>query len=374
MESDKAHLEKEVESRTKELYLIHKVGQEILSTLNLDDVLQHLTERVCAIMKLEVCSILLFDENEGALTLKYARGLDLKTKEMSQTKIKPNESVSGWVYAHKESILVDDIEKDPRFAKVHDEKYYTKSFISVPIEIKKGTIGVINVNNKKSKEPFNQSDLRIMEELAVEAGIAIYNALLYKNLQDVYLKTITALASTIDARDHYTFNHSVTVSVYAGMIAGEMSLSKEDTDSVMQAAQLHDIGKIGISDSILSKPGKLTDEEWGEIKLHSLKGAEILSSLTFMKDVIEMVEQSHEWFNGSGYPKGLKGDEIKLGSRIIHLADAVDTMASKRAYHNEYPVEYIKGELEKGRGKQFDPKIVDVFLNILKKKPGLLSK
>jgi len=189
---------------------------------------------------------------------------------------------------------------------------------------------------------------------------------LYEDLRTTYMRTIKVLAQAIDARDHYTHSHSENVARYAAAIAEEMGLSVKDIETIREACELHDLGKIGIIDSILSKPAGLTPEEFQEIKRHPLIGAQILEPLTFLTDVIELVRQHHEHYDGTGYPEGRKGEDIFLGARIINLADAYEAMTSARAYRKTpLDKEQAIEEIKRNRGKQFDPKVVDAFLKVV---------
>lgn len=191
---------------------------------------------------------------------------------------------------------------------------------------------------------------------------------LYEDLRLTYLRTVKSLAQAIEARDSYTHSHSQKVSEHAVVIANEMGLSAKETEVIREACELHDLGKIGIQDSILTKASALTAQEWDEIKKHPVIGAQILAPLAFLSNVVDLVRQHHEHYDGSGYPDGYLGENILLGARIIHLADAYDAMCSARAYKKEpLTKEEAIAEIKRGSGKQFDPKVVDAFLKVVDK-------
>lgn len=191
---------------------------------------------------------------------------------------------------------------------------------------------------------------------------------LYEDLRTTYMRTIKALAQAIEARDHYTRSHSENVARFAVAIANEMKLSVKQVETIREACELHDLGKIGIEDSILSKPSSLTNEEWEQMKRHPEIGAQILEPLTFLNDVIELVRQHHEHYDGTGYPQGRRGEDILLGARIINLADAYEAMRSARSYRKD-PLTQLEAteEIKRNSGTQFEPKVVEAFLNVVNK-------
>jgi putative nucleotidyltransferase with HDIG domain len=365
------NLEAEVEKRAKEINLLSKVRVAISTSLDLDEVLNSIVDEVMKNMGLEICSILLLDESTQTLTIRCARGINEDV--IKNTKIKIGERISGWVVKHSQPVLITDIEQDPRFSRRSQEQYYNRSLISVPLKFKDKTTGVLNINNKISKQPFTKDDLRVIEGIAQEASVAIENARLYKNLQDVYMRAISALVSAIDAKDCYTHGHSQNVTKYALAIAKELGFDNEQVENIAIASQLHDLGKIGIHDYILTKPGKLTEEEWEEMKQHTIKGVEILQPLNFLNGVVDIVKQHHEKYNGEGYPDGIKGERIKLGARIIAVADSFDAMMADRPYRKAYTLEGAVEELKKCSGTQFDPMIVETFIRVLEKNPDIVK-
>ena len=194
-----------------------------------------------------------------------------------------------------------------------------------------------------------------------------YEELYQKNieLQRHYVDTINAFIHALDAKDHYTEDHSLKVTRIAASVATELGLSIDDIEVIKDACKLHDIGKIGIKDSILLKPGKLSEEEWCEIKKHPILGAEIIKPLTFLSDIAVLILQDHERWDGKGYPAGLKGEEIAIGARIIAIADAYDAMTSGRIYKKPISKKEAIEELRRNAGTQFDPKVVDTFIKVL---------
>lgn len=189
---------------------------------------------------------------------------------------------------------------------------------------------------------------------------------LYEDLRETYMRTIKALAHALDARDHYTYSHSDNVTRYAEMIAKQMKLDFSYIADLKDACQLHDLGKIGVHDRVLSKPSSLSSEEFSEIKLHAEKGAQILEPLRFLTNVIDIVKHHHERWDGTGYPDGLKGEQIPLGARIMTVADSYDAMVSARPYRKVgLSQEEAVEEIKKHSGTQFDPKVVDAFLKVV---------
>ena len=185
-------------------------------------------------------------------------------------------------------------------------------------------------------------------------------------LEKAYLDTIGILRQTVEAKDLYTRGHSDRVSEYSILIGKALNLSYEDLHTLKIGGLFHDIGKIGIPDSILLKEAKLDDEEYSQIKNHPSIGAHILGDVTMFKNIIPIVLHHHERFDGRGYPSQLSGEDIPLFARITAIADTFDAMTSKRSYRNALPLEVVIEEIEKCSGTQFDPKIAPVFLNILK--------
>ena len=187
----------------------------------------------------------------------------------------------------------------------------------------------------------------------------------YDKLEKAYMESIETLRFTVEAKDTYTRGHSDRVSSYSVILGEKLGLSEQDINTLRIGGLFHDIGKIGVPDSILLKDSRLTDDEYSEIKNHPSIGAHILSNATIFKDIIPIVKHHHERYDGNGYPGRLKGEEIPYLARIAAVADAFDAMTSKRTYRNSLSLDIVKEEIEKNKGTQFDPNLADVFLDIL---------
>ena len=195
-----------------------------------------------------------------------------------------------------------------------------------------------------------------------------------EQLERAYLDTIQSLRYAVEAKDPYTRGHSDRVSEYAVLIGRKMGLPEDEIKTLQIGGLFHDIGKIGVPDSILQKEAKLTDDEYSQIKNHPSIGAHILGEAEAFKDIIPIVKHHHERFDGRGYPSRLSGEEIPLLARITAVADTFDAMTSKRSYRNALDIQYVKEEIERCKGTQFDPKIAEVFLEILNNDFGKIQE
>lgn len=194
-----------------------------------------------------------------------------------------------------------------------------------------------------------------------------------KRLEQAHLSTINTLVFILEGKDPYTRGHSERVTQYSIAIAKELGLSPKDVATIERAGKLHDIGKLGVDEAILCKPGPLTEKERAIINTHPQMGTAILESLDFLSKERVIIRHHHERYDGNGYPDRLRGEEIPIGARIMCLTDAFDAMKSKRSYRNPLPDEKVLSEIEKNAGTQFDPKIVAAFLSLIKKDPQVLS-
>ncbi len=198
--------------------------------------------------------------------------------------------------------------------------------------------------------------MRIINDINKKLEVA------YEDLKNAYRGTVESLRLAVDAKDTYTKNHSDRVAIYSKLIGEQLQLPEDQMEILCDGALFHDIGKIGIPDSILQKPGKLTDEEYDDIKNHPSIGAKIIAPAKIFDPIIPIVKHHHERFDGKGYPSGLKGEEIPLLARIVTVADSFDAMTSDRSYRPRFTLVKALDELENGKGTQFDPELVDAFV------------
>jgi len=359
-----ANMHERTEQQVAELSLVQELGKAVNSSLDLDSVLTYFIDMTSRITEADRSTLMLFDETSGELYVQAYRGFD--DPKIKELRFSLGEGIAGYVAQQKRSMRIPNTIEDTRYKKLHfSDSERPLTLICAPLLNKDKLIGVINCERDLYKKgPYSPENLDFLETIASQATVAIQNARLYHNLLNVYLETIRALAAAIDAKDSYTHGHSRRVTDRAVAIAKLMGLSRDDVDTIRHAALLHDVGKIGISEQILLKPGRLTDEEFETIKTHPHIGAAILNSIEFLRKVCAIIEHHHERYDGRGYPSQLKGDEIPLGARIIMVADSFDAITSSRPYRKPLSFDEAMAEIARCANSQFDPRVVEVFLKL----------
>ncbi|MBF0399112.1 MAG: HD domain-containing protein, partial [Desulfobacterales bacterium] len=248
-----------------------------------------------------------------------------------------------------------------------------KSFMVIPLKIRNKIFGVLTaLSDGISSNFFTEKELYYLSFMTQNAAHSIENHALYENIYENFFATLYALVKTTEARDPYTQEHSDRVTAIAISIAKAFQCSLEDIDTLNFAGRLHDIGKIGIRDNILLKPGSLTQEEYEKIKEHPVIGANIVGHIGLWDKEKIIIRCHHECFDGRGYPLKLKGEEIPFLSRILSVADVYDALSSDRAYRKKMEEAQIFKIITDGRGRQFDPCVVDMFLKLYES--GIISK
>jgi putative nucleotidyltransferase with HDIG domain len=343
--------------------LVIEAGRVLGSETDLDTLLDHIAVEALKVVDAERSSIWTFDKKKNELWTKVATGISGR-----RLRVPVGKGLAGMVAMTGKTINIPDAYQDERFDPSHDRStgYRTQSLLTVPMKNMRGSVtGVIQVLNQLEGLPFSIDDEELLSSLANHAAIAIENAQLYEDLEDSYRQTLLAMTSLLELRDQETENHSIRVVQFALRIAAEMGIAEPNRIRTLQlGATLHDIGKIGVSDTILLKPGRLTDEEYREMQKHTTYGYEVLKNIPFIGEAALIVLHHHEKYNGKGYPMGLKGEEIPLGARIFMAADVLDALASRRPYKEPWPYIRIREEFVKCSGTDFDPQVVEAFLRI----------
>jgi len=238
------------------------------------------------------------------------------------------------------------------------------SIMAIPLKIRSRVFGILISLIRDSKRYFNEKDLYFLNFLTEKASFLIENLALYENIYENLFSALYAFVETIEARDPYTKQHSTRVTGYAVSIARAIRCSQEEIDMLNVSGNLHDIGKIGIPDNILLKPGRLTEGEFEVIKRHPIIGGNIIGHFGLWTDEQNIIKHHHERWDGRGYPDRLKGEETPFLSRIISVADVYDALTSDRSYRKRLQDDVSVGIIREEAGSQFDPKIVDVFLKL----------
>lgn len=358
--------------RIKVMNPLFEISKVFLQEINLHDVLQLILLIAKRETDADVVSLMLIDEKTGELSIAASKGLPQEIIESTTKKI--GERIAGWVAEMKEPLFLSEgVYIDPWIKKAM-VKTELSSAICNPLLRRNKVIGVLNLSKMQGKAPFTQSDLELITVLCGQAAVIVDNKLLFEEvnrktieLEEAHFDSIKALAEALETKDVYTMGHSDRTMNYAMAIAERLGLSKKEREALKYAAIFHDVGKIGVREDILNKPGKLTEDEYGEMKKHPEMGAEIIKHIKFLAPVVPLIYYHHERYDGTGYPTGLKGEAIPTGARIVAVLDAYDAMTTDRPYRSTPGKEKAIAELKRCSGTQFDPKVVDAFLDVLRK-------
>ena len=274
-------------------------------------------------------------------------------------------------------LRIENVSKHTGLSSVNSDNI--RCLLAVPLNVKKQTIGTLYLFNKLASNispfaEFTSEELRLISSFTHQIAIAIENHRLYADIHDIFLDYIKSIAAALDARDAYTHGHSRRVAEFSIGIGKELGLSEGELEFLELSATIHDIGKIGIGESVLNKPGKLTDEEYTFIKQHSIRGAEIVKQVDALKLVATIILHHHERWDGSGYPNALSGYNIHIYGRITALADVFDALSCERVYKKAWPMEQIIDFVLSERGRHFDPDLVDMFMQNIERFTEIAAK
>ena len=359
-------------TKSDPLVSLVKISRSITALTDIDELLRVIAEETKNAIQADRCSVFLWDKDTDELWSKVALGLD----SSQEIRFPAGKGLAGYVVKSGETLNIVDAYNDSRFNPEVDKKtgYKTKTILCMPImNNNKEIIGAFQVINKIDGV-FTKNDEDLLIAIGGSASIALENAQLFDKQLQMYHEQkllfdsfIDTLAMSIDARDKITAGHSTRVRLYSTLLAQMINMDKKDISLLEKAAILHDIGKIGIRDSVLQKDGKLTDEEYKHIQEHVRITHHILNRIYMSKDfriITEMACSHHEKWDGSGYYRHLKGEEITLGGRILAVADVFDAITSKRHYRDKMPIVNVIDILLKGKDAHFQGALVDEFLAI----------
>lgn len=357
---EKLRLYASMEQKIRELSTVNSIVTRVNSSINLKTVLDMVIDLLVETLEADSGSLLLFNNETGTLDIEVSRGF-AQGPPISSFPL--GHGVAGTVARTRKPALVEDTSQSNTYKITPGEN--PLSMVCAPMVAKDKLLGAICLERLIASRPsFDKSNLELLVTLANAAATAVDNANLYRDLLNIYFETIQSLAAAIEAKDAYTHGHSRRVTEYSLALAGIMGCDNNTIDTIRHAALLHDIGKIGINESILLKPGKLTDEEFSTIRSHPVMGSRILESIDFLATVRAQLKHHHERWDGRGYPDGLKGEQIPLGARIIAVADTFDAMTSTRSYRSALDWTVARDEIVRCSGSQFDPRVVEAFLTL----------
>jgi len=299
-----------------------------------------------------------------------ARRIDHSNLDKEEFKV--SHTIVDKVVATGEAILTTNAQEDPRFEnQMSVASYRLRSILCAPLKIKNELIGVIYVDNRAHAGIFQEHELELIKAYSDQAAVAIDNARLFDGLkasndelQRAYKATLEGWVHALDMRDKETEGHTQRVTTLTVRLAQSMGVGEADLVHITRGALLHDIGKMAIPDGILLKPGPLTAEERELIKKHPVYAYNMLKQIDFLKPAIDIPHYHHEKWDGTGYPEGLRGEDIPFAARIFPVIDVYDALVSDRPYRKGLPPDEVRERIRVDSGKHFDPKVVDAFMEM----------
>ncbi len=356
-----------------------RAGDQLIALLRAGHHLGHIEKEEDLLNSILRDAVACLDAQRGAVVLAEGPDNKLKLKAIVTGRNEPRAVVAGRAdaggrfqfsqslanrcVASGESILCHRVEEDPELAMAKSIAEGTMaSVLCVLLRTPRKRLGVLHLDRSPWQKPFTMDDLHLADALAANVSAGIECAMLLRKQRDLFLDTITVLAQAVELKDEYTGGHTLRVTTYSTLLAEKLEMSPADLDLIRIGTPLHDIGKIGIDDAILRKPDRLTAEEFEIMKTHTVKGAEIISTVPDLRPILPIVRSHHERWDGKGYPDGLGGEAISPLARVVALADAFDAMTSDRPYRKGMEASVAFAEIEKMAGRQFDPVFAAAFL------------
>lgn len=353
------------------------VGSVINSSLGRKRVLEEVMDSLIKLMHAERGFLILRDPVDGKWKPETSRGI--AHINLNEAAFKVSGTVVRKVADTGQPILTTNAQEDPRFGGQESIiAFHLRSILCAPLKLKDKLIGVLYVDNRVHTGIFQESDLSLITAFADQAAVAINNADLIENLKKTnfqlesaymelgiaYEATLHGWVSALDMRDKETEGHTQRVTLLTQRLARKMGVDRDTLEHIRRGALLHDIGKMAISDVILRKEGRLTPEERAIMQQHPVHAYKMLSPIEFLRPAIDIPHYHHEKWDGTGYPRGLKGEEIPFAARIFSVIDVWDALTSKRPYHEAKPHDEVRRHIQADSGKHFDPRVVEAFMEM----------
>jgi putative nucleotidyltransferase with HDIG domain len=348
--------------------MLQRLSQATASLLDLDKITKIVLSDVVKTLHIGHAAIFIKHNSDNSFHLLAEEG----TPVIPAMVFSSDHPIVKWMIRENRILSKNVLSVTPIFrAMWKNELDYLDEFpaqLFIPLNTKGELVGFIIAGSKRSTQSYTHDDEVTLSTLANQTAVIIENARLYEDLEETFVQTVVTLANAIDMRDTYTSSHSLRIAEWAAEVARLLGCAAQEVQAIYWGGLLHDIGKIGIPDSILRKPAKLDESEWEIVRNHTILGAQLVSPIKKLANIAPIIECSHERYNGSGYPCGLKGVDIPLGARIIGVVDSFSAMLDERPYKRSLSqIEAIE-ELKRNSGILFDPQVVNVFLYVLNKK------
>jgi response regulator RpfG family c-di-GMP phosphodiesterase len=357
-----------------EITELFNISERIASIRSEEALVEFVLEAALERVEAKRGSFMLVSEDGTQMTV--ARGVGLP-QDYDKSAIEVKNSISGWVAENVKPLFIEDIRQEPSVDKL-SWQLRDNSFISVPLERKSSAlaepdsemgrvIAVLNVTEKRNEKSFTEADLKILSIMANHAAAALENVRLLRDVEDAQREIVFTLGEIVETRSQETGFHVKRVAEYCKLLGLKCGLTASEAEVLRLASPLHDVGKVGIPDAVLNKPGKLTPEEFDIIKTHAQVGYDMLKVTKgrVLQAAAIIALQHHERFDGRGYPNGLQGKDIHIFGRITCIADVFDALGVERVYKKAWDLDRILDLFREERGKQFDPEITDVFFENL---------
>jgi putative nucleotidyltransferase with HDIG domain len=349
------------EKPSDQLQALLRAGHHLVHLESEEELLHTILQDAVRTLRAQRGAIVLADGADGPLRL---RALDTGANQFA-SRTAFSQSLAQRCFSQGQSILCTSVEEDPELLGARSIAEGTmSSVLCVLLRTPRKRLGVLHLDRGPFEDPFSKEDMNLADALAAHVSAGIESAQLIRKQRELYYQTVIVMADLVEMKDLYTGGHTRRVTEYSFLLATQMAIPAKDLHLIRIGTPLHDIGKIGIPDAILNKPGKLTPGEFEIMKTHAVKGAKIVETIPDLSDVIPIIRNHHERWDGNGYPDGLAGEKIHKLARIVAVADAFDAMTSDRPYRKGMTHEAAFAEIEKQSGRQFDPEAAAGFLAI----------